>query len=76
MTKLQKRQADLIAYLQSIGAKQNKAGNWQYIGAWHKYIIYIANNVKIKQDGKIIYSQPVNKTYDCTLKQQLCIGGF
>jgi len=63
LTKKEKHLSEYIGYLQSVGFKQNSAGNWIAKGIYKNIIVYIAgNNLKIKYKGEIIFNQLISKT--------------
>ena len=63
LTKKEKHLQQYIEYLQSVGFKQNTAGNWIGKGIYKNIIVYVAgNNLKIKYKGEIIFNQLISKT--------------
>jgi len=63
LTKKEKHLQQYIEYLQSVGFKQNQAGNWIAKGIYKNIIVYISgNNCKVKYKGEFIYNQLISKT--------------
>ena len=63
MTKKEKYLEQYIEYLQSVGFKQNQAGNWIAKGIYKNIIVYISgNNCKVKYKGEIIFNELISKT--------------
>ena len=65
MTKKEKNQQQYIDYLQSIGFKQNQAGNWIGKGLYQgkNIIVYLTGNyLKIKYKGEIIFNELISRT--------------
>ena len=63
MTKKEKHLQQYIEYLQSVGFKQNLAGNWIGKGIYKNIIVYLSgNNLKIKYKGEFIFNELISKT--------------
>jgi len=69
LTKKEKYLEQYIEYLQSVGFKQNQAGNWIAKGIYKNIIVYISgNNCKVKYKGEIIFNELISKTPVTILK--------